>query len=186
MFSRIMVSTDSLEYAKIAQELGAEVPFLRSDFTSGDNVGSWDVVKEVLEAYSEKFDTVCLLQPTSPLRKAEDIIAGYKCLLEKNADAITSVCEIEHSPLWSMTLDDEYSMEEFRKNFKDCPRQKLKKYYRINGALYIRRISYVKEGVIMLCEKEFAYVMDRSRSIDIDVEDDFEMAEFFLNKVEKF
>lgn len=186
MFSHIMVSTDSLEYAKIAQDFGAEVPFFRSAPTSGDNASSWDVVKEVLEGYSEKFDTVCLLQPTSPLRKAEDIIAGYKCLIGKKADAITSVCEMEHSPIWAMTLNDEHSMEEFRKNFKDCPRQKLKKYYRINGAIYIRKVLYKRDEVITLCEKEYAYVMDRNRSIDIDVEEDFEMAEFFLKKFEKF
>ena len=86
-FETVMVSTDSEEYAKIARKYGAEVPFLRSEKTSSDEAGSWDVILEVLENYAElgkMYDTVCLLQPTSPLRKVDDIINSYKILEEKN------------------------------------------------------------------------------------------------------
>ena len=77
MFCKVMVSTDSGNYAEIAREYGAEVPFLRSNELSGDKAGSWEVVLEVLQQYQtvgEIFDTVCLLQPTSPLRDSADII----------------------------------------------------------------------------------------------------------------
>ena len=76
MFDTVIVSTDSEEYARIAREYGAEVPFLRSEATSGDNANSWDTVAEVLDNYRKlgrEFDTFMLLQPTSPLRSAEDI-----------------------------------------------------------------------------------------------------------------
>ena len=69
MFDTVMVSTDSEEYAAIAREWGAEVPFLRSEENSSDKAGSWDVVREVLDEYrkrGEEFDTFTLLQPTSP------------------------------------------------------------------------------------------------------------------------
>lgn len=75
-FDTIMVSTDSEKYAVIARDYGAQVPFLRSEATSSDTAGSWDVVREVICQYKELgevFDSVCLLQPTSPLRTAEDI-----------------------------------------------------------------------------------------------------------------
>ena len=147
MFSHVMVSTDSERYAEIARECGAEVPFLRSSQMSSDTAGSWDVVKEVLGGYTERFDTVCLLQPTSPLRTAEDIINGYREFTEKGADAVTGVCEMDHSPLWSMTLDDTLSLTEFRRGLTDAPRQKLPTYYRINGALYIRKINLRKKIV---------------------------------------
>ena len=182
IFSHIMVSTDSEKYAEIARNLGAEVPFLRSAQTSSDSAGSWDVVKEVLSGYNDHFDTVCLLQPTSPLRTAEDIIGGYKELEEKDADAITAVCEMEHSPLWSTLLDDTLSMSEFRNQLTDLPRQRLKTYYRINGGLYIRRISYNETEIDINDNNEFAFIMDRYRSVDIDTIDDFEYAEFLMKK----
>lgn len=180
VFSHVMVSTDSERYAEIARSLGAEVPFLRSAETSADNAGSWDVVKEVLGKYTERFDTVCLLQPTSPLRKAEDILGGYREFEEKGADAITAVCEMDHSPLWSMTLDDSLSLNAFRRKVQDVPRQLLKTYYRINGALYIRKVCYKEDGIFLLDAKEYAYIMERRKSVDIDTIDDFELADYLI------
>ena len=180
LFSHIMVSTDSEKYAQIAKELGAEVPFLRSAETSSDHAGSWDVVKEVLRGYDEHFDTVCLLQPTSPLRIAEDIIGGYKELEEKSADAITAVCEMDHSPLWSTPLDESLSLVPLRKQLSDVPRQMLKTYYRINGALYIRRLHYEDGEVTILSSKEYAFIMNRNRSVDIDNLNDFGYADYII------
>lgn len=186
MFSEIMVSTDSADYARVAEEYGARIPFLRSEAMSSDTAGSWDVVKEVLEGYfvkNIKFDTVCLLQPTSPLRRPEDIVEGYHQLEAKEADAVTSVCEVDHSPLWSMTLENDCSLAEFRSHMSSVPRQMLETYYRINGALYIRKIKYTDTGIDILDSKEYAYIMDRKRSIDIDTADDFEYASFLMRGI---
>jgi CMP-N,N'-diacetyllegionaminic acid synthase len=181
-FSEIMVSTDSAEYQRIAVEYGANVPFLRSSETSTDTAGSWDVVREVLDGYAKmgrRFDSVCLLQPTSPLRTAEDIKLAYEKYSENNADAVTSVCEAEHSPLWCMTLPENQSLKEFREQSRgNAPRQKLAQYYRLNGAVFIRRIKY-DGGKSIICDaEEFAYIMDKRRSVDIDTIEDFEYAEF--------
>ena len=92
-FDKVMVSTDSEKYAEIAREAGAEVPFLRSAYTSTDKASSWDMVEEVLDGYERlgwTFDTFCLLQPTSPMRTAEDIARAYGILREKNAFAVVS------------------------------------------------------------------------------------------------
>ena len=80
-FDTVMVSTDSRKYAKIAEEYGAEVPFLRSKENSSDGSSPWDVMEEVLNEYKKlgkEFDTFCLLQPTSPLRDEKDIKKAYK------------------------------------------------------------------------------------------------------------
>lgn len=183
IFDEIMLSTDCQLYADIAIENGASVPFLRSVEQSTDNAGSWSVVEEVLRKYNEigkRFDTVCLLQPTSPLRKAEDIVAGYEVFSSKQADAVTAVCKVDHSPLWSMVLPEDGSLSGFRKNLRSVPRQKLDQYYRINGALYIRRVSYNEGQVILWDCKEYAYIMDRRKSVDIDTIEDFELAEWYL------
>lgn len=184
VFDEIMVSTDSEHYAEIARQYGANVPFLRSAVLSGDTAGSWDVVQEVLQGYlklGQKFDTVCLLQPTSPMRRAEDIVAGYEMLQHKNADAVTAVCEVDHSPLWSMILPEDGSLVPYRESVEaNIPRQKLPKYYRINGALYIRKIGYNGSKVKLIDTQEYALIMARSHSVDIDTIDDFEYAEWMM------
>ena len=102
---------------------------------------------------------------------------------QKNADAITAVCEMDHSPLWSMTLPPDLSLGSFRKSLSQSKRrQDLDTYYRINGALYIRKISYHANSIQLLSEKEYAYVMERGRSIDIDVAEDFKLAEFLMKR----
>ena len=187
LFAEVMVSTDSAEYASIAKEYGANFPFLRSAEQSGDTADSWAVVTEVLGQYAkqgELFDTVCLLQPTSPLRMASDIEQAYALLERCAADAVTSVCEAEHSPLWCMTLKDDFSLKEFRsKQRQRGPRQALDKYYRLNGAIYIRRIRYADWDVEIVHENEYAMVMDTQRSVDIDTAMDLELAELYLKKI---
>lgn len=188
LFYEIMVSTDSKKYAEIAKSFGANVPFLRSETNSSDKAGSWKVVLEVLGRYyekGEKFDTVCLLQPTSPLRTSQDIIGAYKLLEEKQAEAITSVCEVDHSPLWTMTLPQNLSLTEFRKKAKTIPRQQLPTYYRLNGAIYIRKLNYDEDKIQLLYANELAYIMPREHSVDIDTELDFVFAEAIINNNRK-
>ncbi|MBR4759346.1 MAG: acylneuraminate cytidylyltransferase family protein [Lachnospiraceae bacterium] len=185
MFHTVMVSTDSEEYAKIAKEYGAQVPFLRREETSGDHAGSWEVVKEVLSGYlnmNEKFDTVCLLQPTSPLRDATDIVKAYGLFEEKQADAITSVCECDHPIEYMMTLDNDMSLERFRKTIKSIQRQMCPQYYRLNGAVYIRALEYISDDIQIRDAKEYAFVMSVKNSVDIDTIDDFEYAEFLIKE----
>lgn len=186
MFDEIMVSTDSKEYASVAIKYGAKVPFLRTKKNSDDNASSWDVVKEVVKKYKDmgkEFNTVCMLQPTSPLRIAEDIVNGYKLFNEKKADTVIAVSETQHSPLWSNTLDESNCMKGFiSDDILNCPRQKLQQYYRINGALYIRKISTLyNEGNMYDCNC-YAYVMPRERSVDIDTMLDFRIAQAMMER----
>lgn len=184
-FDEVMVSTDSERYAKIAKECGASVPFLRSTNNSSDKADSWDVVREVLSKYKElgkEFDTVMLLQPTSPLRTAKDILESFFILKEKNARSVVSVCETEHSPLWCNTLPDNECLDGFLRPeiIESVGRQSLPTYYRINGAIYLTKVSN-DIGTDLYSDTGYAYIMSREKSIDIDTELDFKMAEFMLN-----
>ncbi len=184
LFDCIHVSTDSERYEQIAREYGADVPFLRNEELSGDTAGSWDVVRWVLRQYAargQRFDMVTLLQPTSPLREAEDIKQAYHLLEEKAADAVVSVCEMDHSPLWSNTLPEDGSMDGFLDQVADAGRQQLPTYYRINGAIYMLRTALLAEGAPGLYrEGTYAYVMPKERSVDIDDALDFAIAETIL------
>ena len=186
IFDEIFVSTDSEEYAGIAKEYGASVPFLRSEASSTDTASSWDVVKEVIENYNrlgKEFDTVALLQPTSPLRTAKDILLGYEEMKSRDAKAIVSVCEVDHSPLWCNKLPWDHSLCHFlNTDLINLPRQSLETFYRINGALYIVRIDYLVTAESIYQERCYAVVMKKQNSVDIDDEMDFKIAQTIISE----
>ena len=184
IFDCVHVSTDSGEYARIAREFGADVPFLRSDELSSDTAGSWDVVRWTMEQYAmlgREFDCVTLLQPTSPLRTEEDIQKGYHLMQVKQADAVVGVCEMDHSPLWSDTLPEDGNMNGFLDRAANAGRQKLPVYYRINGAIYMLKDSVLAHAETALYgEGTYAYIMPKQRSVDIDDAFDFTIAETII------
>lgn len=180
LFDCIHVSTDSDEYAEIAKKEGADVPFLRSEMLATDYAVIWDVLRWVTRRYEElgrTFDTVTLLQPTSPLRDENDICQAFHIFCEKQADSVISVCEVEHSPKICNTLDADGSMQGFIDVSVVGRRQELPVYYRLNGAIYIQKTELLMEKGNLYGEKSFAYVMDKMNSIDIDDEFDFFVAE---------
>jgi len=183
IYDCVHVSTDSEKYAAIARKYGADVPFLRSEETSSDCADSWSVVKEVLRKYETMgscFDLITLLQPTSPLRSADDIKKAFKLFNDKDAEAVVNVCEMEHSPLWSNTLSEDLSMDGFIRASGNVQRQKLNTYYRINGAIYMVKNSFLMEDSNIYRKGCYAFIMDKNHSIDIDSLLDFKMAEFLI------
>lgn len=185
VFDEIFVSTDSQKYAEIAKALGANIPFLRSEELSSDTAATWDVVKDVLKHYrklGDEFDTVALLQPTSPLRKSEDIVFGYSLMEIKKANAIVGVCEVDHSPLWCNIIPEDGSLDNFlSKDLLGLPRQSLPSYYRINGALYITKVDYLMSTDDIYKSGCYACNMKKENSVDIDDAMDFMIASALMN-----
>ena len=183
-FDKIFVSTDSQEYADIAMKYGADASFLRSEINSGDNSSSWDVVREVIGVFENNgnhYDEIMLLQCTSPLRLPEDIHNAIELMHKKKASAVVSLAECDHSPIWCNTLPDDMSMDNFdKKEYKDLPRQQLPVFYRYNGAIYLITYDELFNKDHMLEKGCFAYIMPQERSIDIDTELDFIIAETIM------
>lgn len=184
MFDVIHVSTDSERYADIARQYGADVPFLRSAETSSDTASSNDAIREVLSNYErlgKYFDAFMLLQPTSPLRRADDICAAFRLMDEKGANAVVGVCEVDHSPLWCNTLPPDKRMDHFlREDVLKKSRQALDTYYRINGAIYLVNIPFFQTTDNFYSCGCYAFPMPRERSIDIDSKLDFQIAKAIL------
>lgn len=184
MFDKVFVSTDSQKYADIAIQYGADASFLRSEENSSDTAGSWDVIREViskLKDMGEEYDEVMLLQATSPLRTVEDIVKSIELLHEKKGNAVVSLTECDHSPIWCNTLPEDKSMDNFDKEeYKDLPRQMLPKFYRYNGAIYLVTAEELQKKERMLEKGCYAYVMPQNRSIDIDTALDFMIAETIM------
>lgn len=189
IFERVIVSTDSKEIAEISKNYGAEVPFIRPDDISGDLISSDDVILHALDYFKrngEEFDYVCKLQPTSPLRTTEHIREAYKLLKEREADFVVSVCECEHSPLWSGVLGEDRSLDNFiKEDVKRACRQELPIYYRLNGAIYMGKTDAFYSNRSFIGKNGFAYVMRQEDSVDIDSLIDFDIAEVILRQREE-
>ena len=189
VFDKVFVSTDSQKYADIAIQYGADASFLRTDENSGDNAGSWDVVREVvgrLESLGEFYDEIMLLQATSPLRNEEDIVNAIELLHKKNGRAVISLTECDHSPVWCNTLPDDSCMDNFeREEYKNLPRQQLPIFYRYNGAIYLVKNEELWNKEHMLEKECYAYVMPQERSVDIDTALDFMIAETIMKARDK-
>ncbi|APF24885.1 cytidylyltransferase domain-containing protein [Clostridium butyricum] len=185
IFKDVIVSTDSVEYKKIAESYGASVPFLRSAELATDLTTTIDVVEDLLNKMHEigkDYKALMILQPTSPLRDENHIIEAVKLFKDKNACSVVSMCECEHSPLLTKQLDEKKSLDGFLNNLCKHRRQDFNKFYRINGAIYLLNVDYFLKYKNFYKEKSYAFIMDKNKSIDIDDIDDFIYAEFLIKK----
>ena len=185
-FSVVHVSTDSEKYSKIAKLWGADQRFLRKKENALDYSSTWDVVREVLQRYKElgySFDCFMILQPTSPLRTIQNIKDSFELLKIKNANAIVSVCEADHSPYIVNSLPKNNSMNHFlRTDINKSRRQDMGKFYRINGAIYLSKVEPFLENNDIYSQNCFAYVMKKDESIDVDDIYDFKYAELIIKE----
>ena len=181
----IVVSTDCPKIAEISKQYGANIPFIRPEAISKDDTEIPDVIDHYLENTKERYTHILLLQPTCPLRRTSDIDNSVELLINKNALAIYSVCEVDHSPLWTNTLPDDLSFNSFLKpEIAGVRSQDLPKYYRLNGAIYLVELQAFKSKKSLFKHKDsFAYIMQRDESIDIDTELDFKFAELIKSRI---
>ena len=181
----LVVSSDDSEIIRLSSKMGIQT-IVRPKELSTDEVLIFPLIEHVLDNIDKTFDFIICLQPTSPLRNEIHIDEALEFLVQKGADAVISVCEMEHSPLWSNTLPDDKSMEGFLKeDIKGIRSQDLPKYYRLNGAIYICKTTrLMQKNNFAIDDNIFAFKMDRKSSIDIDEKEDLLIAETFINSNE--
>ena len=171
----VLVSTDSEEIADAARKYGGEVPFLRPDELASDTAKTIDAVlhcvKE-MEKLGKSFDTVILLQPTSPLRTAKDIDGAIELFFKNGEKSLVSVSELDVNPVLIRRVEDGRAVPILNES-STVRRQDFKKYYRVNGAIYINKASELGSET-SLNDNETAYIMDSSHCIDIDSMEDIE------------
>ncbi len=178
---KIIVSSDDEEILTIAKDFKADT-LKRPTELASDIATTFDAIKHIIDNV-EDYDYVILLQATSPLRNQQHIDEAIELLNLKNADAVVSVCHMDHSPLWSNTLDDNLSMNGFlRDEVLNKRSQDLETYFRVNGAIYICNTKkLLEEKSFFLKDNIFAYKMDRKSSIDIDEEIDLTISKFIMD-----
>ncbi len=181
---KVIVTSDDDEILTIAERYRSDT-IKRPDELASDTATSFDAIRHTIENV-EFYDYTVLLQPTSPLRTAQHINEAIELLMSKNADAVISVAEMNHSPLWSNTLPEDGSMSGFLKEVILGKRsQDLPAYYRLNGAIYICKTDkLLAEESFFLKNNIYAYVMDRESSVDIDEAIDFKLAELRSRQID--
>ncbi len=178
----VVVSSDDSEILGIASNLKVR-SIERPPQLASDTSSTFDAVKHTIDNI-ESYDYIVLLQPTSPLRNEVHIDKAIELLVSKDADAVISVCDMNHNPSWSNTLDESLSMKGFiNKNFLNQRSQDMKKYYKLNGAIYICKTKkLLEEKSFFLKDNIFAFIMSSKSSVDIDKKEDFEFANLYLSK----
>lgn len=181
---RVIVSTDDQNIADIALQYGAEVPFLRPDFLASDTAQAVDNYIYTIERLSKEWNTpieeFVVLQPTSPLRIAEDIDGAIEMFMEKQADSVISYTPEAHPVRWHKYLDENNAFIDIF-DTTIANRQDLKTSYYPNGAVYVFRFSMIKERKYYT-DKSYGFIMPRVRSVDIDYKEDFDYVEFLMSR----
>ncbi len=186
---RIIVSTDSKEYAGIACEYGAEVPFLRPDGISGDNSTDYDVIEHMLDWMQNKEGCIpkylVHLRPTTPLREPtciEEAIGRIR--VNTGATALRSVHAMSETAYKTVEVDNNYlkciCSGSFDLDVANQPRQVFPKTYIANGYVDIYKSAYILKNRKILGNKVIAY--HTSRSHEIDTIEDFEYLAYLAAK----
>ncbi len=185
---RVILSTDDSEIAEIGQKLGLEVPFLRPAELANDKSPTLPVVQHALsfvEDQGDRFDAVCLLQPTNPLRRAADIDDCIKLMKLSGADAVVSVLPVpaEHNPHWVYFRNADGSLRLSTGEAFPIPRrQDLPPSFHREGSIYVSRRDVVMEENSLYGARVIGFEIDPARSVNIDTLEDWEYATELISR----
>lgn len=183
---RVIVSTDSEEIAAVARECGAEVPFIRPAELSSDKSKSADLMIHAVNFYRDRgeyYDDIVLLQPTSPLRRGEDIVGAVALYDRKQGTSLVS-CYREESVSEYNTYyrKDDMGIALNPDHNKGKRRQDLPELYVRNGAVYITDVEYLLAAELVISDEPVIYVMPAERSMNIDTRYDMELTQWLMER----
>lgn len=178
---QLIVSSDDDEIIEVARHYGCDAPFRRSSQLSTDKTPSMDVVRDAL-IRCPGFDYVVLLQPTSPLRTAQDIDRALECCVSSRAPACVSVCSVSENPHWMYTMGADQSLVPFLASAVPVRRQDLPKMFSLNGAIYIAETDWAVRSKSFVGPNTVGFEMPVERSVDIDTELDLMLAQLLLDR----
>lgn len=177
----VVVSTDDEEIADVARRAGAKVPFMRPPELAQDQTPGIEPVLHALDQLPQ-FDSVLLLQPTSPLRTTADIDACLAMAMDRRAPSVVSVCEPDTHPYWTYRLAEGQTLQPLVAKAPVTRRQDLPHVVAVNGALYFADAAWLRRNGSLVGRETLAYEMPRERSIDLDTLLDWKLAELLLRE----
>lgn len=186
LLTRVILSTEDEEIAEVGRQWGVEVPFLRPAELAQDDTPTLPVVLHALdwlESRGESFEAVMVLQPTNPLRIADDIDGAIERLIATGADSVISFVDVgEKHPARMKVIDEDLRVWDppFAETREGMRRQDLPKYYLREGSIYLTRVQVLREQKSFKGKDCRAWIIEPQRAVNIDEEVDFLLAEALL------
>lgn len=187
---RIVVTTDSIEIAEVAVQYGAEVPFIRPHNLATDDAVACDVYLHAVEYMRDKekidIESFMVLLPTAPFRNSTDIKNALDLFYRTDSETLVSMTEADVPISWYYMMNSVGRVYNAGFDGKNClqNRQNNARYYIPNGAIYILNYKLLKNERTYYSDNTIAYIMERSKSIDIDTLEDFQYAEYLMGQYE--
>ena len=187
LLTKVIVSTDNEAIAAVAKEYGADVPYMQPDEIAQDHSMAFEAVQyavQTLKEQGEEFDYAMMLQPTSPMRTAEDIDACITLAVDKDADSVMSMKQLTDFSTKKLKSIDENGqihglLEEEGK--QTAARTEASPVFKRNCAVYLTKTDLITAGD-QFGKKSLAYLMSEERSIDINEPIDFSIAGFLMSQ----
>lgn len=186
MEARIMVTSDDEEILNIARQYEPKgiIAHKRPEELATDTASTVDVIIDAVHAERELGHipkTLILLQPTSPLRSANDVKSALKAYRNGGCkDTVVSVCEVDHPTAWIGTVSEKLRFEGIDLSGRQS--QSYQKEYRLSGAVYVAHVDFLVNNRSLFTENLLASIMPRDRSVDIDEDLDFMICESIIER----
>ena len=182
----VIVSTDDEEIADVARSTGLKVEYMRPSHLATDTAGSREVMIDAMDWAERKgvdYDMIVLLQPTSPLRNADDI-RGCIELYSDEIDMVVSVVEAQSNPYYNCfeTSPETGYLHISKGDGLYTRRQDVPKAWEYNGAVYVINPKSLRDMPIGKFPRRIPYEMPRSRSVDLDTPTDWIIAEMIYKQ----
>jgi CMP-N-acetylneuraminic acid synthetase len=189
LFDVVCVSTEDQEIATIASSYGADVPFIRPDYLARDPATIEDVMLHALDYYNSEgiiFHELSVILPTTPFVTVQDLLKAQEFFRASGADALLSVTPTDFPPFNAWLIHHEEDYQRLTPCFPESPYKFVKSTecpttYRSNGAIIIVNVP------AFLASKDYRkltivpFVMPQERSLDIDTEFEYNLAQSLWN-----
>jgi len=175
----VILSSEDDEIIKLAKKIGCNVPFKRPLELATDKVPTIEVILHALELLPD-YDYIVVLQPTSPLRIAEDIDFCVSRCLNEGFNSCCSVSKVNKHPNWMYKMNEVGLLSKYSNNNLALRRQDQTELYVPNGAVYVVDVNFLRSEKSFLAPGTVGVVMPEYRSVDIDTEFDLEICNYLL------
>jgi pseudaminic acid cytidylyltransferase len=190
IFNEIMVSTDDIEIACIAEKFDAKVPFMRSEKNSDDYATTADVIREVIFEYKNRqqfFDYICCIYPTVPFIKAKKLKEAYEILKTSDKETVVPVVKYNSSIQRALKIEDGL-LKYIYPEYINKRSQDLESAYYDCGQFYFFKTEAFLKNNTLFSSKTIALELSELEVQDINTNEDWKLAEIkyeILQKINK-